>query len=301
VVGAGATGGYIGATLVAAGRDVTFLVRQARQAQLQRDGLVIRRADGDTVSTAVRALTRSQLQQQFDAVILAVRAGAVEQAVADMATSVGESTFIVPVVNGMAHLDVLSDHFGAQRVVGAAARLLVSLRNSVIEETQPGTSVQIGALDQRQDSTLDVLAGALSVDGLTVTITKDVVDAMWSKFAFITATAALTCLTRQAIGPIARNSDGIRLAQTVLAEVDAVAAAEGHPLSSPARQQLLSILTDPDSTFAPSMFRDLMAGLPTESEVLRDITERAHRHGLDVPVLNAAQLVVTLHNQTAST
>lgn len=300
VVGAGATGGYIGASLVAAGRDVTFLVRPARQAQLERDGLIVRTADGDTVSTSVRALTRSQLRQQFDAVILAVRAGAVEKAVGDVAAAVGESTLIVPVVNGMAHLDVLSDHFGAPRVVGAAARLVVSLRDGVIEETQPGTSVQIGSLSERLDDVLDVLTRELTVDGLTATITDDIVDAMWSKFAFITATAALTCLTRHAIGPIARNAGGIRLARTILAEVGAVAAAEGHPLSSPVQQQLLSTLTDPASTFAPSMFRDLMAGLPTESEVLEDLTQRAHRHDVRVPLLEAAQLVVTLHNQTAS-
>ena len=42
VVGAGAVGGYFGGRLAAAGRDVTFLVRDGRAAALARDGLLIR-------------------------------------------------------------------------------------------------------------------------------------------------------------------------------------------------------------------------------------------------------------------
>ncbi len=47
VVGAGAIGGYFGGRLLEAGRDVTFLVRARRAAQLAKTGLVIRSPFGD--------------------------------------------------------------------------------------------------------------------------------------------------------------------------------------------------------------------------------------------------------------
>ena len=47
VLGAGAIGGYVGGRLTEAGADVTFLVRDARRAQLDRDGLRLRSVFGD--------------------------------------------------------------------------------------------------------------------------------------------------------------------------------------------------------------------------------------------------------------
>ena len=74
VVGAGATGGYFGGRLAAAGRDVTFLVRPARAAQLRDDGLVIHSRFGDLTLRDVKTVTQDALQapgtQPFDLVLL---------------------------------------------------------------------------------------------------------------------------------------------------------------------------------------------------------------------------------------
>lgn len=302
IVGAGAGGGYIGATLIAAGRDVTFLVREATQSRLREHHLQVRDAAGATRSTTVRTVVRHTLQTPFDIVIVAVRAAAVPAAIEDMAAAVGPRTAIVPIVNGVAHLDALVARFGAQRVLGAAAKLMVSLReNGVIVEIRPGVDLKVGALDGGNADSAIAVTRELGVVGLTTTISDRILEVMWSKFAFITSTAVLTSLLRSPIGPIAQAAGGPDVARAILSEVTQVAAATGHPLGTSARSQLLDTLTDPTSPFAPSMYRDLTSGHQVEAEVLGEITGYARQHAIDTPLLNAAVVAATVHNNYLAT
>jgi 2-dehydropantoate 2-reductase len=134
------------------------------------------------------------------------------------------------------------------------------------------------------------------VDNVAVRVRSDMVAAMWEKFTFISATAILTCLTGSVIGVVARTTGGPALGRRVAAEVAAVATADGYPLSSATRSGLDATLTDPTSNFAPSMFRDLAAHRRVEVSVLADLAERARRHHIDTPLLDAALVVVGIAN-----
>src|SRR3977135_1731442 len=106
VLGAGATGGYFGGRLAEAGRDVTFLVRPARAKKLRADGLRITSPHGD-LTLAPQLVTPAAVTSPYDLVLLAVKAYALEQALDDLAPAVGAGTMILPVLNGMRHLDLL--------------------------------------------------------------------------------------------------------------------------------------------------------------------------------------------------
>src|SRR5215470_11491991 len=107
VVGAGATGGYFGARLARAGRDVTFLVRAERAERLKRRGIrIIGR--GEETEVIPRLVQAGDITEPFDVVLLAVKATGLEQALDDVAPAVGPDTLIVPVLNGLHHIDVLS-------------------------------------------------------------------------------------------------------------------------------------------------------------------------------------------------
>lgn len=295
VVGAGAAGGYLGAHLVAARRDVTFLVRPRTRRRLASAGL--RLQDGDEIHTVrVEAATVDELDRAYDVVIVAVRADAVPPAIADMRRAVGSDTRIVPIVNGIGHLGLLTAAFGADRVLGAATRLVTSQRpDGVIDVVERGVRMEIGELDGgRGAEALDRTAAELAVPNIEVIKRADILDAMWEKFAFIAATAVLTCLVGDEIGPIARADGGAELAAAVLAEVAAVAEADGHPLSGEFQARLSHLMTDPDSTFGPSMFRDMKAGRPIEISVLIDLADRARR--IDTPRLDAALVRIAVHN-----
>lgn len=296
VVGAGAAGGYLGAQLVKAGRDVSFLVHQSSFERLAAHGLRIHGKSG-TSALPVRAITASQLEGSYDVVVLAVRSEVVELAVEDFGGVVTPDTRILPLVNGMAHLSVLTAAFGEQAVLGAAARLATSmLADGIIDEVAPGVDLEVGQLDGGTSDIFDAVVQQFRVDNVAVRVRSDMVAGMWEKFAFISATAILTCLTGSVIGVVARTTGGPALGKRVAVEVSAVAAADGYPLSPATRSGLDNTLTDPASNFAPSMFRDLSAHRRVEVSVLADLAERARRHHIDTPLLDAALVVVDIAN-----
>jgi 2-dehydropantoate 2-reductase len=304
IVGAGATGGYIGERLIAAGRDVTFLVHQQTLARLTASGLRLRRGtDVDATgvkATGVKALTAAELNTTYDVIVVAVRTNAVESAIDDFGSAVGEVSTVVPIMNGMRHLSELTAAFGPQRVLGAATRLVASTSaDGTIEVVVPGIDMQIGLLDGGDRDALEATRAELEVPDISVKIRDNVVGAMWEKFAFIASTAVLTCLVGDEIGPIARAGGGIDLGRTVLAEVSSIAAAEGYPVTGAARTGMDAMLTDPSSAFGPSMFRDMRAGRPIEIAVLEDLAARARTHQLDTPLLDASMVVIDVHNRRA--
>lgn len=297
IVGAGAAGGYIGAQLLAAGRDVTFLVHPHTLTRLRSDGL--RLQHGAAVQTiSVRAVTVEDLHEPYDVIVVAVRADAVQPAIDDIRPVVAAQTRIVPIMNGIGHLSMLTAAFGTRAVLGAATRLAASLlADGTINVVAPGIEMEIGQLDGGVSDALDDTAAALDVDGISVRVRRDVIAAMWEKFAFITSTAVLTCLVGDEIGPIARAHGGAELARRVLGEVASVAAAEGSALADPARARLGAVLTDPSSMFGPSMFRDMRAGRPVENAVLGDLSDRARAHRISTPLLDASMVAIDVHNR----
>jgi 2-dehydropantoate 2-reductase len=299
VVGAGAGGGYIGDRLLAAGRDVTFLVHAHTLARLRESGLRLRHGT-DVRTVDVNAVTAADLNTTYDVIVVAVRASAVASAIDDVLPAVGPDTRIVPIVNGIGHLSLLTAAFG-RRALGAAARLHASLSaDGVIDVVVPGIDIQIGALDGDDADGLKRTRAELEAPDVAVAVRDDIRGAMWEKFAFIMSAAVLTCLVGAEIGPIARADGGVALARRVLAEVSSIAAAEGHPLADEVRNNLDAVVTDPSSKFGPSMFRDLRAGRPIEMGVFTDLADHARTHHLDTPLLDAAMVVVDVHNRRVS-
>ncbi len=117
VVGAGAIGGYFGGRFLQAGCDITFLVRPKRAAQLREIGLQLLSPHGD-VTLQPQLGTADQITGPYDAVLMTVKAFGLDGAIADIAKAVGPKTMIMPVLNGMRHLDALIARFGETPVLG---------------------------------------------------------------------------------------------------------------------------------------------------------------------------------------
>jgi 2-dehydropantoate 2-reductase len=132
VVGAGATGGYFGARLAQAGRDVTFLVRPRRAEQLRERGLrIVGPGAGADAGQELRPnlVMAGELTAPADIVLLSVKATALDHAIADFAPAVGPQTAVVPFLNGMAHLAVLSKRFGESAVLGGVVVIVTQLND----------------------------------------------------------------------------------------------------------------------------------------------------------------------------
>lgn len=291
VVGAGATGGYYGGRLAQAGRDVTFLVREGRAGRLREDGLRITGL-GEDETVEPTLVTAAEIDRPYDLVILTVKATGLDTALDDLAPAVGPGTVVLPVLNGMAHLDALDARFPEAEVLGGVVRILATLTDDgAVQVMAPLAQVRTGPRADRPTPSLDAVLGTLDVPGVEAQRVPDVLAAMWHKWVFIVAAGAVTGLARGPVGPIVDSPGGVDFVRDVLAEVTAVAEAAGYPVPERETAGSLAMLTEPGSAFTSSLYRDLVAGRATEAEhLLGDLTRRARDLGVATPLVDLALL-----------
>jgi 2-dehydropantoate 2-reductase len=296
VLGAGALGGYFGGRLLKGGADVTFLVRPARAAQLNRDGLVIKTPDGSELRTRVKTVGQGQCDGSYDVVLLTCKAYDLESAMDAIAPAMGKRSVIVPVLNGVRHIDVLTEKFGRSRVLGGLTRIRAELmRDGTVQESRIQINLNlIGELDGRASTRCTVIKAALDAGGLPVEISDDILAMMWAKFFGFVCSATITTLTRSRAGAIAGSASGASFVSDVIEECAGVVAAAGYARVPPPAPDTAAIIrglfSQPDSTYGPSMLIDMEQGRPTEGEhTIGDMAERAKRTNISAPILNAAR------------
>src|SRR4029434_4885280 len=148
VVGAGAIGGYFGGRLLQAGQDITFLVRPKRAAELAGAGLVIKSAAGDVTLKNPPTVQADKLAEKFDVVLLSCKAFDLDDAVKSFAPAVGPNTSIIPLLNGMSHLDALDNKFGKERVLGGLCAIAATLNEArEVVQLAPMQSLGFGERD----------------------------------------------------------------------------------------------------------------------------------------------------------
>jgi 2-dehydropantoate 2-reductase len=297
VVGAGATGGYFGARLAQAGRDVTFLLRGARAAQVRADGLRLTGQGAEEIVPAA-VVTSDGLAGRYDLVLLAVKNAALDAAAGDMAAAVGPGTLIVPFLNGMSHMDRLNERFGKPAVLGGAVLAIRQLgEQGEIISLLPQARLTIGAQPGAGEADLTEVAAALTVPGFDLVLSGHILADMWSKWVFIATLSALTCLMRATVGDIAGVRGGEEIARAFLAEAAATAAACGYPLPAGDVRSYEATFTQKGSPMTASLYRDVLAGRPTESDyILDDLVRRARARDVETPLLELAALQLRVHN-----
>ncbi len=287
VVGAGALGGYFGGRLKEAGRDVTFLVRPRRAAQLAKTGLVVRSPKGDINVPAPPTLLAENLSAPFDLILLSCKAYDLQGAMDSFAPAVGANTAILPLLNGMKHMDSLAARFGADAVLGGQCVISASLDpEGHILHLNDLHFVSFGEQNGAKSPRVAAIAAAFSGAKFDSQLSTAIMQEMWEKWATIATVAGITCLLRGAVGDIIAAGAG-QMATDMFGECCAIAAANGFPPGESARKRTTGMLTAPGSTFAASMLRDIERGARIESDhIIGDLLQRARAS--DYPLLQFA-------------
>ncbi|MEU4225202.1 2-dehydropantoate 2-reductase [Nonomuraea sp. NPDC026600] len=298
VVGAGATGGFFGLRLAQAGRDVTFLVRPRRAELLRERGLRLTGLDADDVLVP-KLVTAREIAEPYDLMLVSVKADFLPSALGDAAPAVGPHTAVVPFLNGIAHMDVLNARFGAPAVLGGVVKAITMLDDAGdIVQLAPLAAIMVGEQDGRSSPRLGAIEQTLTGAGFDLSVSPDIITAMWHKWVFISTLGALTSLMRGAVGDVVAVPGGERLGPAILAEAAAVSAAAGHPVPAPQLDATSAVVTEQGSPDTASIYRDLAAGRPTEVEhILGDLTARARALGVNTPLLDLATLNLRVHQQ----
>ena len=276
ILGAGAVGGYFGGRLLEAGRDVTFLVRPGRAAELARDGLVIKSSYGDVTLPSPSVVLADGLNGAFDVVILSSKAYDLAGAIDSIAPAVGPETMILPLLNGMNHLDLLSDRFGRKRVLGGECKIAATLNEErAVVHLNQAHSISFGELDGGLSKRIRALAAVMTDVGFDAKPSDMILQEMWEKWVFLATLAGATCLMRGSVGDILAAPSGDDIMLALLEECRAIAEAEGYAPRPAFLAWSRPLLTAPGSTFTASMLRDLEAGARIEADhVLGDLLRR---------------------------
>ena len=288
ILGAGAIGGYFGGRLAAAGVDTTFLVRPRRAEQLAKNGLRIASPLGD-VNTPVRTVTREHTTPGYDAILLSCKAYDLDDAIDAIRPAV-PGAVIIPLLNGMRHLDRLDMAFGKEAVGGGVAALFVGMDpDGLIRHVGQAQNFVFGERHPAQAERCAALAPVLARGGFSPRHSREIEQDMWEKFVFICTAMAGCCLMRGGVGEVARTNDGAALMLEILEDCAAVAATAGHAQRPAHAEFCRKTLTDPASPNVPSMLRDLRQGNPVEADhVVGDMLQRVRALGRPAPLLRAA-------------
>jgi 2-dehydropantoate 2-reductase len=296
IAGPGAVGGCVAARLADGGQDVTVLARPHRAGLLRDNGLRLSSQGGiRTVRTPV--VTADELGSGYDAIVLAVKSSDLDSVMDDIGPAAQQSTLILPFLNGIAHVEALVGRFGSA-VLGGVIRVATELEaDGTIRVLAPTFDVEVGELNRPPSTRVEELASAFRDAGAHVTVSEDVVGAMWAKWVFIVSVGAVTSLMRAPVGDIVAVPGGEQFARAVLDEAAAAALAAGPPVPGDELQLTEQTLTAAGSPATASLSRDLIAGRLAEVDVLDDFAERARTAGAPARLIEVSAVALRVHNR----
>jgi 2-dehydropantoate 2-reductase len=288
IVGAGSVGGYFGGRLAAAGRDVTFLARPRRATELAAGLTIV--SKGQETTVPVKVIRTGAAAGEFDLILLAVKAYQLDAAIEDLAAHVSRSSMILPVLNGMKHVDILRARFGSAHVIGGVAKIASTLdeRGRIVDQAD-FHDLAYGEWNGERTARILALDEFMRGAGFEARLSADIERDMWEKWAMLASLAAITCLLDGDIGQVARAPGGIDLVESLIGEVIATIEAAWRSLSDPFKTQILSLLTNRGSSLTASMYRDMKGGHRVEADqIIGDLVTRAAAKGVATPLLSAA-------------
>lgn len=289
ILGAGATGGYFGARLMEAGRDVTFLLRPARARLIREHGLVLHSAYGDALLHPA-TVTDAADMRDADFVFLTCKAYDLASAVDAIAPAVGPRTTVVPFLNGLAHYDVLDARFGAARVLGGFCAVHAALdADGGIRQWARVHRIRFGERDGRSSGRVRALEAAFAGTNCDWAASPDILGESWGKWILLASMAGVLCLMRADLATVMAAPHGREIYAAAVEECCAVARAAGHAPAPRVLDGIRRMCANATRDTTASMLRDLRAGSRVEADhVIGDMIKRAAGFGIATPVLGAA-------------
>jgi len=291
MLGAGGVGGYFGGKLHDGGADVTFLVRPKRASTLRERGLRIYGVRGElTVKQPKLLLSGEAAPQAFDVVIVSCKAYDLENSIEAIRPYVGPQTLVLPLLNGIRHLETLDAAFGVQRVLGGLAQVSTTIdADGDIKQFTEVQNIFFGPRHDSQNDLAETLEKVLKQGNFEARLSNGILLEMWEKFVLLCSLAGMTCLMRAKIGEIAATQDGTILMNRILDDCAATAATAGYRPRDKYMASIRGVLTQAGSPLEASMRRDLESGGRTEADhIVGDMLKRATATGIESLLLQAA-------------
>ena len=289
VLGAGGTGGYFGGRLHEGGADVTFLVREKRAQQIAQHGLQIESRKGNA-TLQVKTVMAADVRAEYDTVILSCKAYDLASGIDAIGPAMNSATCVVPLLNGISHLDTLDAAFGKARVMGGTCQIAATLtQGGVVKSLLDAHAITWGARIPCQQAAAIALGNAFAKTIVDWKVSENIMQDMWEKIAFLSTLAGMTCLMRANVGEILAAVDGGALMKRYLDSCVAIASKSGYQPRASVLERYEKVMTSTGSPLTASMLRDLEGGGPVEADhVVGFMLGKAREFGIDDTMLSVA-------------
>ena len=284
VMGTGAMGGYIGARLAEAGANVAFVARGAHLAALRERGLKVTSLDGDIHLRPALVTDDPGEVGAVDLILLGVKLYDVEAAVRALVPMVGPDTGIVSLQNGVETPEIVSRLVSLHQNVPGISWINGEIAEPGVIRHNSGSALILGEMDGRSSDRLQSLLQIVSTSSLDIKISKNIVLDLWRKLLILTPMAGVSTLTRVPLGRMRATSETRGLFDDAIAEVIAVAHAEGVALEEKDKSAALKFIETGPANWRGSLMFDLEAGRRLEVAWLHGtICRLGERHGIGTP------------------
>jgi 2-dehydropantoate 2-reductase len=279
VLGPGGVGGFVAAALAHAGEEVVVVAREPTAEHIAEHGITVE----SVVLGSFRARPRAtaELGETADVLLVAPKATGLETALERVRSDPG---LVVPLLNGVEHMQTLRERFGAQRVAAGVIRIeSARVAPGEIVQSSPSVRVDLASELAALRKPVEALAGTLRRAGIEVHIGASEAQVLWSKLVRLNALACTTSAADATIGFIRTDARWRAVLERCVAETAAVANAEGASLDPRAG---LAELEAAHPDLGSSMRRDIAAGeLPELDAIAGAVLRAGARHGLSTPTV----------------
>jgi 2-dehydropantoate 2-reductase len=297
VMGTGGVGGYFGARLAASGADVTFIARDEHLAAMQRDGLKILSASGDSTLKPVKATADPASIGHADLVMIAVKLWSTEDAARAIAPLMGPNSAVVSWQNGVVAEDILIEQYGRERVIGGVSNIAALIESpGVVRHNGTMSRLIFAELDGKPSKRIEAFAALCKQASIDHVVSDDITRAIWQKFIFLASFSGMTCATRLSIGPIRNDPQTRAMLKSALQEVVAIGRAKGVNLPDDQVEQSLGWADNLPASMVASMLGDLNRGNRLELPWLSGtVVKLGGELGIATPVHKIIYTVLKLH------
>ena len=266
VFGTGGVGGYFGGRLAQSGQDVTFIARGAHLQAIREAGLNVESMDGNFIVQPANVTDDPKSIGGADLILLTTKAWQLNDAVQQMKPMIAENTVILPLLNGMEHMDTLLAHFGTEHVIGGFCRISAYIGGpGIIRHVGVKPYIAYGEWGNSTSERIQSIHALFSsITGIVAEIPADIQTAMWEKFIFIAGTSGVGAYTRKTIGEYRSNPETRAMLQHAIQETSAIAYAKGVNLAPDFADSTMKRIDTIDPSITASMQKDMMAGKPSE-------------------------------------
>ena len=288
ILGAGAIGGFFGAHLMKSGANVSFLVREKRKDELKKSGINIFSINGE-LKVNPKLLDKNLSGQHFDVIILTNKSYDLIESIREIKPYVNK-TVIIPLLNGMAHYEILDKEFGKEKIFGGTAYISTAMNNyGSIQQITSRASIKFGPRTQKNINIANEFYEICKETEFECDFSDHIELELWRKYVLIGATAASTVLFQKPLGEICATTYGKRLIIEIHEECKKIVLSKGYDIGIEATNYNLKLITDKGSLLKASMLRDFESGKKTECEhILGYLIELAKRNNVQCDLIKAA-------------